>query len=119
MPYRDTYRVAHCVTFHERLCSLQVVSRDLDPTDELLIIGCDGLWDSMTPADAWRVVQVRAIVRAKYARECKCGVPMLARWSHLFAVLGVQSSPLATEYAPHAALRWKMRVCARRTARWS
>ena len=42
----------------EHLRLPQVVSRDLDPTDELLIIGCDGLWDSVTPADAWSVVQV-------------------------------------------------------------
>lgn len=36
----------------------QVVTRELSSTDQMLIIGCDGLWDTLSAEDAWALVQV-------------------------------------------------------------
>jgi len=58
-------------------CAPQVVDRDIEPTDEMLILGCDGLWDNMTPQDAWTVVQ-RAGHKTRSSWELEAAARALA-----------------------------------------
>ncbi|KAL1514759.1 hypothetical protein AB1Y20_003845 [Prymnesium parvum] len=59
------------------VASPQVVTRELDPTDEMLILGCDGLWDAMTGQDAWTLVQ-RAGHKTKSKWELEAAARALA-----------------------------------------
>ena len=38
----------------------EVTEKSLSPADEMLIIGCDGLWDVMEPDDAWALAKRKA-----------------------------------------------------------
>lgn len=43
----------------QNICSLpwQVSVERLSPADEVLILGCDGLWDVLSAEDAWNAAQ--------------------------------------------------------------
>jgi serine/threonine protein phosphatase PrpC len=51
-----------------------VVEQDLTPADELLILGCDGLWDVMSAEDAWELAKRKA-----KTRDGKWDLPKAAR----------------------------------------